>query len=351
MLCALRWMVAAPDMAGIQGPVARLRARLGLPPWGMPADARSWRVAKQLTLYSWRLISADPGEPCPPRAPPAVVRPSTALAPAVVRARATRQAPKRGGARGCLDAVCPCVRRPISRYEEFVPADDPVLGAIHHIRADARLALVRDSEATEGALADLWKAARPEAAAGPVAFAGEQWKALGFQSGDPLSDVRGSNQIGLMLLRRVAQSSDAARAAMLRSGEERGYPYAATALNVSHMLLLHLRLVNAHKTLCPCCGVRLMTEAPQEAAMAGFVRLLRADADALFGLYAATMRTLDRDYWSRVGRDASFTLMDFRDVYRFACDGAMAVLARGPPSVHALSAGLAELHSADARAR
>lgn len=60
---------------------------------------------------------------------------------------------------------------------------------------------------------------------------------------------------GLRMLVRLVQSDATFGETMRRSDDE--YPFAACALNVSHLLVLHLRLATEPSKFCPCCGTEV----------------------------------------------------------------------------------------------
>ena len=152
----------------------------------------------------------------------------------------------------------------------------------------------RGSEAESLAAAGaLWDAALGGAIARP-AVPSEQWKYLGFQGTNPLTDMR--SPTALVTLRLVARAlasqtadhplrAEAARAALGASP-----PFALALLNSAHMITAHLHLAGTHDAppaFCPCCGAairateygRRAVQSHRGAAVHGYL-VLATEADA-----------------------------------------------------------------------
>lgn len=90
-------------------------------------------------------------------------------------------------------------------------------------------------------LLSLWNAAFPSE---EFARMSEQWMKLGFQSPDPIRDLRGTGALGLRLLCHYSLSSGAAVLRECARGEAGAdsFPLASASLNVTQMLCSHLGL-------------------------------------------------------------------------------------------------------------
>ena len=118
-----------------------------------------------------------------------------------------------------------------------------------------------------------------------------RWKRVGFQGADPFTDLRSARLAGLLYACRLVESEP--RAAEAASGSASALPFAAISMNVLFALRCHLALLDSAPTFCPCCSTRVRAELAQAAAqphqgrhLRGFSKLLAADPDALFHLYA-----------------------------------------------------------------
>lgn len=163
------------------------------------------------------------------------------------------------------------------------------------------------------------------------AATGDHWKAIGFQGKNPATDVRGAGMHGLRLLIRLLQDFPYFKTKLHASAEE--YPFSACSLNVTRMLVCHLKLYMSQPHFCPCCGAAIRESVGERPVMTGFLDLLDADEDATFGVYAATMLLLDAEWARRRRTDRGFDLLKFNEVLLTARKQILKLLSSYPPSV------------------
>lgn len=208
---------------------------------------------------------------------------------------------------------------------------------------------------------------------GPPPVPSEDWKQLGFQGTDPLTDVRGARVSGLVFTARFLEERGPDSRRLLGATGD-GFPFAIACLNVLFLLECHLRLGgNAGKggsppSYCPCCGVGVRSEygpgQPHRGRhIRGFAALLLRDGDALFDVFAGAV-TLCGRLWAaaadgpRQGIANPLTavtlaasssssgapdlrLLAFPSMLRATKDAVLQALAQAPPSVGALEAAIA----------
>jgi len=107
-------------------------------------------------------------------------------------------------------------------------------------RADALLrqcALPFDKATHEPLLRQLWQSAFP---ALPFERVSSRWEELGFQSDDPVTDLRGVGLTGLMHLAHFCSTNGNLE---IVRGSHSAFPLATASLNVTHILCAHLGLL------------------------------------------------------------------------------------------------------------
>lgn len=220
-------------------------------------------------------------------------------------------------------------------------------------------------------LARIAKASGLGGSAGPPPVPSEEWKSLGFQGTDPLTDVRGARVSGLVFTARFLEERGPDSRRLLGATGD-GFPFAIACLNVLFLLECHLRLGGKGGTppsYCPCCGVAVRGEygpgQPHRGRhIRGFAALLVRDSDALFDTFAAAV-TLCGRLWAAAadgGRRGvenplnaaaaqaaggpDLRLLAFPSMLRATKEAVLQALAQAPPSVGALEGAVAAAYAA-----
>ena len=206
-------------------------------------------------------------------------------------------------------------------------------------------------------LASIWGACHPGVAL--PAPTGAHWKTLGFQGMDPRTDIRGARVMGLRYLARALKSDPTLPPLMKMSNDDDGFPFAASALNVYRVLVIHLQLTSDRPRFCPCCSgtapgphrgpptsasMSRRPSADLADALAGFAQLLQDDKDALFSVFCGALHVMHRSWHQHMASMPMFTLLQFGEVLAFVRQAVMRVLSRQPSSSAMAKRGvLAEL--------
>ncbi len=179
-----------------------------------------------------------------------------------------------------------------------------------------------------------------------------RWKELGFQNEDPCTDLRAAGLLGIRNLAYIAET----RREDFRQFCRPTYPFAASALNITYMLLLHLRLgvvPAGGALLCPCCGVKVRDSFGDGVVLRAFADLLLSaphNALAFHELYAIGVAAMDRHWRALEKRLGATALLEFRQVLVAAQETVERVLRRRPLTLMDLRRIAAEEELADAKA-
>jgi ELMO/CED-12 family len=122
------------------------------------------------------------------------------------------------------------------------------------------------------------------------AIPGREWRELGFQSNNPISDLRAAGMAGLTFMSRASAENDVA---ILAADGTSGFPFAIASINILYALCMHLQLVDKLPGHCPCCSTHIRKEYTEKQPHNGkYIKafgLLMDDPDALFLLYVSTL--------------------------------------------------------------
>ena len=121
---------------------------------------------------------------------------------------------------------------------------------------------------------------------------------------------------------------------MVQSSNE--YPFMASAINITLLLLIHLRLAS-HFTFCPCCGTACREEKKVPIReMVAFASFLEdCEWQTVFNeLFSLGVMLMDSNYHSIVASNPSFTILEFRKVFVETKMQMMELLRKQPQSLH-----------------
>lgn len=208
-----------------------------------------------------------------------------------------------------------------------------------------------DSTYTKESLLTLYKNAFPDLPNPPMN--GKEWKDLGFQvcffvpldhqSENPYSDLRSGGKLSLenivyfsdhyQAMFAVRYATEMYLQKMVKEAHD--YPFVASAINLTTLLLIHLR-ISTQFTFCPCCGTSFKQEKRVPAKeMVAFASLLQdCSGETVFNeLYSLSVMLMDHNYWKHVETEPTFTILEFRKVFVDTKEQIMAILRKSPRTI------------------
>ncbi|EER07357.1 conserved hypothetical protein [Perkinsus marinus ATCC 50983] len=211
----------------------------------------------------------------------------------------------------------------------LTPVEEGLLGDL------TRVASVENSiseESMNSHLIDWWTLVTADVGSAPPELPrDERWKAVGFQSACPSTDLRtGPHALLCMVQAARAYTSEFREMVAVSDGyclmdfNQFHYPFAATAINVHFMLLHYLGIVDGFSPVT------------KDAIVAsGYERKVFASALALTNgafedLFTATCMAV-HSHWTRMVADEGATLMDFQESLAFGLNRAASALVKSRP--------------------
>ena len=117
--------------------------------------------------------------------------------------------------------------------------------------------------------------------------------------------------------------------------ETTDYPFIASAINITTLLLIHLR-ISVQYTFCPCCGTsfKQAKKVPLKE-MIMFASLLEdCSWETVFNeLFSLGVMLMVRNYKRRATTDPTFTILDFRKVFVDTREQIMDILRQRPGTI------------------
>lgn len=117
--------------------------------------------------------------------------------------------------------------------------------------------------------------------------------------------------------------------------EAHDYPFVASAINLTTLLLIHLH-ISMQFTFCPCCGTSFKQEKRVPAKeMVAFGSLLQdCSGETVFNeLFSLSVMLMDHNYWKHVETEPTFTILEFRKVFVDTKEQIMTILRKSPRTI------------------
>ena len=214
-------------------------------------------------------------------------------------------------------------------YEQF--ATTVQFEQLSGLIAESKLRADPDSTYTKDSLLTLYKNAFPTLPTPPLT--GKEWKTLGFQSENPLTDLRSSGKLSLENILYFSEHHQPLYAKMVQ--ETTDYPFIASAINITTLLLIHLH-ISVQYTFCPCCGTsfKQAKKVPLKE-MVMFANLLEdCSWETVFNeLFSLGVMLMVSNYKRRAATDPTFTILDFRKVFVDTREQIMDILRQRPETI------------------
>ena len=114
--------------------------------------------------------------------------------------------------------------------------------------------------------------------------------------------------------------------------EAHDYPFVASAINLTTLLLIHLH-ISMQFTFCPCCGTSFKQEKRVPAKeMVAFGSLLQeCSGETVF--FSLSVMLMDHNYWKHVETEPTFTILEFRKVFVDTKEQIMTILRKSPRTI------------------
>ena len=117
--------------------------------------------------------------------------------------------------------------------------------------------------------------------------------------------------------------------------EAHDYPFVASAINLTTLLLIHLH-ISMQFTFCPCCGTSFKQEKRVPAKeMVAFGSLLQeCSGETVFNeLFSLSVMLMDHDYWKHVETEPTFTILVFWKGFVDTKELIMTILRKSPRTI------------------
>mmetsp|Transcript_1552 Transcript_1552/g.4639 ORF Transcript_1552/g.4639 Transcript_1552/m.4639 type:complete len:278 (-) Transcript_1552:35-868(-) len=224
------------------------------------------------------------------------------------------------------DPRFPCLPGPsYPTYESFATSSQ--LARVRSTKESVGVKFDYSNETHREQLMRLWDVLCPDQDfPGPKSDA---WKAVGFQSADPLSDLRAAGSLGVEHMVYLCENHrEFVEGVMSRDW---GYPFAASALNITYLLCGFLGLYDTPTRLYGAT-----VEPPADTTLVAFLRLLQTDASALEDLYCEGVILMHEIWRQMQSQSTAVTLLDFPRAVMSSWHHLHRVLVRQPQSLEQL---------------
>ncbi|CEM35566.1 unnamed protein product [Vitrella brassicaformis CCMP3155] len=226
------------------------------------------------------------------------------------------------------DLVCPCHER----------LTEPERRALERIRAAGGVVFDEGNEVHEVRLARLWTLLRPDEGVCPKSSL--QWKGLGFQGENPRTDFRGAGLLALQCLVYMAEQYTQDLLLLVEeSASLHHYPVAAALINVTHFLVVFLRLTEP--------SIRHLSPAkPSRPANKRCIKAFARLACAFEELFCASALFLHRSWKQKMqAGSGSITLLAFNSTFYTLQEGVRWMLSQRPSGVGDFHRMLSQHHT------
>jgi len=222
-------------------------------------------------------------------------------------------------------------------YQEFSTPNE--LKMLDRIRSQTCVLFDMENKDHSMLLVRLWKAALPGEALPDLDKPHERWKYIGFQNARPETDFRAAGWLGL---RHLVLFAEKYPKLLHRILAEQRYPWAAASINITEIIVTHLKLRVPQPRIAPIpldkiydlqAFMWLSFPAYKEGDKKDFAEFRAVDA-----LYLHGVMTLDHLWNQRLERDRSTNLLHFKLALIEASAVMHHVLHRRPENIEAMNA-------------